>query len=505
MSVATFLSRILGLVREQVTAAFFGAGANTDAFWVAYRIPNLLRDLFAESIFSSAFLPIFTEIRQKDEAAAKRLLWSTFTLLAILTGIISLLIMIFAPQVTMLFAPKFAHDPQKFELTVLLTRIMAPFLVLVSLAALFMGVLNSLKIFFVPSLAPAFFNVLMILSIVFLPPWLKKQGIHEIVSMAIGVISGGILQMLVQVPQLLRRSYGPTGPIKILSRETKRIIGRMSIGSIGVAASEINLLINTILATSTVVGAVSWLNYAFRIFQFPVGIFSVSLSGSNLVHFSEEWKAGNKEKAVEYLRISYLLSWMIMVPSTVFLYATANETIHLIYQRGLFSQNDTLMCTQAFCLYLLGLPFYGLYKIFAPVFYVFDKPQIPVFISVSTIVINVIFCLLLVPHFGFQVLAFGATLTMLLNSLAQAFFLRRFLELKASFFLDGRVLKILLMGVISFILSKWLIAQYFNFDHHLVNKIMVYLLVGAVTALVYVGGLMLLGEGQILKKIIKRK
>ena len=192
MAVATLTSRLLGLVREQAIASVFGASGITDAFTVAYRIPNLLRDLFAEGAFSSAFVPVFTEERGKNYQSARRLLWSLFVVLLVATGVICLAIILWAPIVVdWVTDDRFTNDPDRFALTVQLTRWMAPFLTLVSLAALFMGALNSLKIFFVPALAPAFFNLVMIACVLTLPPWMEKWGLHPIFCLAVGVIGGG--------------------------------------------------------------------------------------------------------------------------------------------------------------------------------------------------------------------------------------------------------------------------------------------------------------------------
>ena len=176
MAVATFCSRIFGLVREQVLAFMFGASSMTDAFYVAFRIPNLLRDLFAEGAFSAAFVPTFIEAKEESAESARRLLWSLLIVLTGTTLTISGLIIYFAPEIVSVFAPGFVGDTEKFEVTVGLTRIMAPFLCFVSIAALFMGALNSLKVFFVPALAPAFFNVTMIISMIALPTWMTSHG-----------------------------------------------------------------------------------------------------------------------------------------------------------------------------------------------------------------------------------------------------------------------------------------------------------------------------------------
>ncbi|MCO4756233.1 MAG: murein biosynthesis integral membrane protein MurJ, partial [Bacteriovoracaceae bacterium] len=386
MAAATFSSRILGLVREQVMAAAFGASGITDAFAIAYRVPNMLRDLFAEGSFSSAFVPIFTEARIKDPLVARRLLWSLFILLGSITFVLSLGIFVFAePIVLFVTNDKFSSDLERFNLTVGLVKMMSPFLVFISLAALFMGALNSLKIFFVPSLAPAFFNIVMITSILTLPKVLEGNGIHPVFCLGIGVVVGGFVQMIFQVPLIFKMAYGPQGPISLINDYTKRIIHRVGIGTIGIAATQINVLINTILATGTMIGAVSWLTYAFRLFQFPVGILSVSIAGSNLVHFSDAWKSNEKEKAVGYLSTSYFLSFLVISPAFALLYSMAEPTVHLVFERGAFDASDSTMTTMALRYYLYGLPFYGLYKIFAPTFFTLDRPKIPVFISVGSI------------------------------------------------------------------------------------------------------------------------
>lgn len=212
MAIATFCSRILGLVREQVLAYYFGASGLTDAFLVAYRIPNLLRDLFAEGAFSAAFVPTFIETQRESKEEARKLFWKLFYLLGLVTLTISAIIIYFAPEIINLFAPTFIQDKDKFDLTVLLTRIMAPFLCLVSLAALFMGVLNSLKVFFIPSFAPVFFNISMILSMLFFPAVLIPRGIDPIISLGLGVMIGGLAQALFQFPKIIKLGYGPVMP-----------------------------------------------------------------------------------------------------------------------------------------------------------------------------------------------------------------------------------------------------------------------------------------------------
>lgn len=503
MGVATLASRVLGLVREQVMAAVFGASGLTDAFLVAFRIPNILRDLFAEGSFSPAFVPVFLEERIKDPLAARRLLWSLAMLLTIITTILSVLMIIFSPELIRIFAPTFISDPEKFELTVALTRIMAPFLVFVSLAALFMGALNSLKVFFMPALAPVFFNILMIISILYFPPIFKNWGFHPIFSLGVGVILGGIFQTACQIPLIFSKGYGPLGPIQLFTQTTKKIIHRLGIGTIGTAATQINVLISTILATGTVVGAVSWLSYAFRLFQFPVGVFSVSIAGSNLVHFSDSWKEGDKSKAKEYLYTSYFLSILILIPATFLLSALSVQSVHLIFERGLFKFNDTIQTTLALNYYMVGLPFYGFYKVFAPIFYTLDKPRIPIIISIISILVNIIFCVALVPYYGFKILALGTSVSMLFNSALLGILLKRDLELNWNFFFNLRIFKIFFASIITYFSVDYVAQKFFDFNDIFIYKMLIFCGLGLLGLALYAILLIVLGEFKQIKQLLR--
>ena len=451
MALATFCSRILGLVREQVMAAYFGASGLTDAFLVAYRIPNLLRDLFAEGAFSSAFVPTFVEANQEDPTKARKLFWSLFILLGSLTLVLSGFIFIFSPEIINLFAPSFKVDSEKFETTVMLTRIMSPFLCFVSLAALFMGALNSLKVFFIPSIAPAFFNISMIASMILFPSLFVEMNIPLIYSLGAGVFIGGIIQAVIQIPWLIKKGFAPTRPEKLFTRESKKVFKLLGPGLIGFAATQINLIVNTILASGTLVGAVSWLSYAFRMFQLPVGILSVSIGNSNLVHFSDSWKSGDKEEAKKTLASSFFLSVFLVLPPMIGLLIFNDDIIRLIFERGKFDSYATTQTAFALKWYALGLPFYGIYKIFVPTFYAIDRQKIPVYTSILSILLNIIFCLSLTPIYGFEVLALGTTVSMFVNSGIQTFILHKDLNLKWNHFFNLRLLKVILSASMTFV------------------------------------------------------
>lgn len=437
MASATLVSRLFGLLREQVMAFYFGASGVTDAFLVAYRIPNLMRDLFAEGAFSAAFIPVFTEKMQRDRREARRLLWSLFVaLLAVTTGISGLIIWQ-APGLVEIFAPQFPSDPWKFSLTVLMVRVMAPFFTLISLAALFMGALNTLKVFFIPAVSPALLNMVMILSMVFGGSLVLKWGfdLHPIVILALGVTLGGFFQGLVQFPLLCLKGMGPTTHLAF-SREVGRVFKKLGPGFIGFAFTQINLMVNTALATSVGVGAVSWLSFAFRLFQFPVGIVGVSVANANLVLFSESWKKGETEAALVTLRQALKLSLLFLLPFASCLYVLALLIVQIIFERGEFALKDSLMTARALKIYALSLPLYGLSKVLVPVFYTIEKEKIAVISSIVSILSNIIFCVLLVPRYGFEILAWGMGGSMLLNVIILAVFLKS--QLKCSWWLgDG--------------------------------------------------------------------
>lgn len=443
-------------------AAYFGASGVTDAFLVAFRIPNLLRDLFAEGAFSSAFVPTFVEANQESQEAGRELMWALFWLSTTITGLICFATYVFAPQLIEIFAPAFMKDPEKFHITVTLTQIMSPFLTFVSWAALFMGALNSLKVFFMPSLAPAFFNIMSILCQVGLSGILLKLGYPPVYSLGIGASLGGFVQAVVQLPLIWKRGFKPVWPKVLWSPRAKKIVKLLGPGLIGFAATQVNLLIVTILA-SGLPGAVSWLNYSFRLFQLPVGILSVSIGNSNMVHFSEAWKKKDVAGAKKTLETSFYLSFLTNMPAVIILFVLSEEIIGLIYERGKFLHWDTVWTAQALRMYAIGLPFYGLYKIFVPTFYALDRQKIPVFASLFSIGMNISFCLLLVPIFGFKILALGTTLSMFINSAIQSWVIKKDLDLNWSFFFSLRVGKTVLASIASaLIVNAFLKGDFFS-------------------------------------------
>jgi putative peptidoglycan lipid II flippase len=504
MAVATFLSRIMGLVREQVMAALFGASGITDAFLVAYRIPNLMRDLFAEGAFSAAFVPTFVEAKNESKEEAHSLLKALIILLFLVTGMISAGIFVFAEELIILFAPKFQEDPAKFQLAINLTKLMSPYLCLVSLAALYMGALNSLKVFFIPALAPVFFNISMIGSMLFFPQLLEGMGYNAAYALGIGVTFGGILQGLIQLPKLFGYGFVPGWPKKLFSRRALKVFQLLGPGLLGFAATQINLIVTTILASGTVVGAVSWLGYSFRLFQLPIGILSVSIGNSNLVHFSDAWKSGNKDEAVSFLSSSFYLTLLTILPAMVVFMLFGEEIVHIIFERGRFTSNDTQMTGLALQYYAWGLPAYALVKVFVPAMYTLDKHKMAVASSIISIAFNIVFCLRMVPQYGFYILALGTTLSVCINATILSGSLKRSIQLPLSFFISLRTFKLLLAAIGSAFFTR-LIKKSFDYaGHNLLESLLILLLFFFLIAFSYVLALYLLGERKLINQVLQK-
>ncbi|MEO5971627.1 MAG: murein biosynthesis integral membrane protein MurJ [Bdellovibrionia bacterium] len=426
MGAATFLSRIMGLVREQVFAIMFGAGNMTDAYNVAFRIPNLLRDLFAEGAMSASLVPTFTRTRvEEGDRRAWRVAGLVFRVLFALVGLITVLGIIFAPQLVSLYASAFKEIPGKFELTVQLTRTMFPFFPLVALAAAFMGILNACGVFFLPAFASALFNLASILVGVaatgIILTWGASWGVQPIVGMAVGVLAGGFVQAFCQLPALYKKGYrwvgkSETDPSWRDDPRLRRMLWMMVPGTIGLAATQVNLLVNTILATSQGTGAVSWLNYAFRLMQFPIGIFGVSLAAATLPKISRQWVSGNIQGVAETLTHSIRSVFAINLPASAGLYFLGFPIIELIFQYGRFTSSDTQATATALGMYSIGLTAYSAVKVLVPACYALGNTRLPVLSSVMAVLFTIILNILMVKPFGYWGLALGTSLAAILNA-----------------------------------------------------------------------------------------
>jgi len=418
VSIAVLGSRLLGLVREQVLASLFGASEAFDAFITAFRIPNLLRDLFAEGALSSAFVAGFTgKLTTDGDKAAWRLANLVLNALLVVLSLITLVGILAAPLLVNAIAPGFKEIPGKVELTVTLTRVMFPFLLLVALAALAMGMLNAKRVFGIPASASMMFNVGSILGGVGFAYWLDPHfGPRAMVGMSIGTLIGGAAQFLIQVPSLWRVGYRYKPLVDLRDEDFRRIVTMLGPSVVGAAAVQLNIFVNNWFASSWN-GGVSWLNCAFRLMQFPIGVFGVAIATATLPTISAFAARGDLDKFRETLARSIRLAIFLSLPSACGLAVLAEPIIAVIYQHGKFdaaATAQTAHCLQAFA---FGLAGYAALKVLAPAFYAFGDSRTPARVAIFSIVVNAGLCWLFSCKLGLGVagLALSTALVALTN------------------------------------------------------------------------------------------
>ncbi len=418
VSIAVFLSRILGLIREQVFAGLFGAGFAYDAFVVGFRIPNLLRDLFAEGALSSALVTVFSEYdHNRGKIATWRLANNILTFSGIFTGLIILAGIFFSQSLVLSLAPDFAGVAGKVALTQKLTIIMFPFLTFISLAAVVMGILNSKGHFFIPSLASSFFNLGSIAGGVLLSLVVPYIGQPPIVGMAIGTLIGGLCQLVIQIPALSKTGFILKPCLDLKDKGLQRILRLMVPAIIGLSATQFNIFINTNFAASCIEGSVSWLNYAFRLVQFPIGLFGVAISIATLPIVARYAAARDIDRLKETYVSSLILGCCLNIPATVGLFVLAEPIIRIIFQHGAFTAHDTLMTAQALSFYSLGLFAYSSVKIVVPVFYALNDTKYPVIGSFLAVGANVVIILFTIDHLQHRSIALSTSCAMAINFL----------------------------------------------------------------------------------------
>jgi putative peptidoglycan lipid II flippase len=403
VSVAMAMSRVTGLLREIVMARLFGAGFVYDAFLLGFRIPNLTRDLFAEGALSSAFVPIFTQtLAHKGRKEAALLSNLVATALIIVVGLFCLLGIIFTPAWVDLLASGFHQVPGKFELAVKLTRIMFAFLLLVALAAQAMGVLNACNRFAVPALASTFFNIGsvafgLILGYVLGPHW----GLEPITGMAIGVVLGGALQLVWQLPLLRAEGFSFRPAIDWNNPLLRKIFSLMGPAIVGNAAVQINVLVITNFASRIPGnGPVSWLGYSFRFLQLPLGLFGVAIASATLPSISRSAGLGDFDEFRRTLSKSLGMVFLLTLPSSVGLVVLGRTMIGAIYQGGKFSAFDTQQTAVALSCYAVGLAGYSALKVLNPAFYALHDSRTPMIVSLLSIAVNYFTASLLFRHTG---------------------------------------------------------------------------------------------------------
>ena len=389
VSLAVLCSRVLGLIREQVFAGLFGAGRNLDAFLMAFRLPNMLRDLFAEGALSTAFITTFSQkIATEGDESAWRLANKVATLTAIFMSAVTLLGIVFAPQLVAVMT-WWSWSPEKTELTILLTRIMWPFILLVSLAALAMGMLNAKNVFGAPAMASSFFNLGSIIGGVAFGWWLDPHfGARSLIGLAIGTLIGGLWQLTAQFPSLRRVGFKFNPDFKWRDSGVRAILVLMGPAVIAASAVQVNVLINSGFAARLGDGPVSWLNIAFRLMQLPLGIFGVAVATVTLPLVSRSAAVGNTNEFRGALAHAMRLVMLLTIPSAIGLIILAQPIIAVIYQHGRFTAAATTQTAAALQFYAIGLAGYAGVKVLAPSFYAINKRNLPMIVSLVSIAVN---------------------------------------------------------------------------------------------------------------------
>jgi putative peptidoglycan lipid II flippase len=395
VSAAVLASRVLGVARDALFAALFGVSSFTDAYVVAFRIPNLLRDLFAEGALSSAFVPTFAEAMAKGgQDRAYRLGNLVVSTLVVLTGALTLAGVFFAQPIVSLLSRGFEGNEAKLVEAARLAQVMMPILLFVSVSAAWMGMLNAQQRFTAPAFAPALFNVASI--VVGLGLVLFGRGLEVRTAMliwSVGTTVAGLIQGLVQLPSLWRLGYRPRPLLAGVWRDpdVRRIARLMGPATVGLAAVQVNVFVNTQFAAALGDGPLTYLNNAFRLFYLPIGLFGVALATVTTARASADAARGDRAALVERVEEGARGVWLLALPSAVGLIVLAEPVVALLFQRGRFSAADTAATVPVVQAYMLGVLPYSLVKVLSPAFFALDRPRLPMIASIGAVAANVVF------------------------------------------------------------------------------------------------------------------
>ena len=422
ISIATTGSRILGFIRDILLARIFGATGLTDAFFIAYRIPNLFRELFAEGSMSAAFIPVFTETLTKEgREEAKKLASQVFAFLMSAVAVICFLGMLLAPYVVSVIAPGFLKSPEKFALTVKLTRIMFPFLFFISLAALAKGVLNSLKSFFVPALAPIFLNLSIITSALF---FASKFDV-PLIAIGLAVSVGGALQIAIQIPDLKKRNFLVMPLFSFVHPGLKKILRLLVPAIVGMGVAQINIFISTIFVSYLSGGAATYLYYAMRFVHLPIGIFGVAMATAVLPALSEHAARKDNDALRDTFSFSLRLLFFITLPAMAGLIVLGEPIIQVLLQRGEFGAHAAAETAYELIFYSSGLWAFVGTRIVASTFYSMQDTKTPVKIAVLSVLTNIIFSFILMGPLRHGGLAFANAIASAVNFIVLFYLLRK--------------------------------------------------------------------------------
>jgi len=485
----TLISRIFGYIRDMVVASFFGTGMAADAFFVAFRLPNLLRRLIGEGSMTVSFIPVFTDyIKKNDKKEAERFLTSCLSLLVCLLLVLSATGVLTAPWLVKLIAPGFVKYPAKFSLTVSLTRVVFPYILFISLVAFSMGILNTYRIFFPPAFSPVLLNVSMIGSVLLL----YKLFHPPIYALAIGVLIGGVLQLSFQVPFLVRQgfpfrfSWNPRHP------GLKKVMGLMGPSIIGIAVYQLAVFINTLLASFLPSGSVSYLYYADRLMQFPLGIFAIAMGTAALPSFSS-LSGGDATPLGDAIGFTLRMILMISIPASVGLIFLREPIIAILFQRGAFNTLSRHATAQALLGYAVGLFAVSGVRVVVPGFYALKDAKTPVRVAVVALIANIILGIILMHPLKHLGLALATSFSSILNLFLLTAILGKRLRTIRWDAIGKSVAEVLIasagMGAFLFLFQRWMpVLGAHDFIMCLV-RLIIALLTAAVLYLIFLKGL----------------
>ncbi|MBF0447578.1 MAG: murein biosynthesis integral membrane protein MurJ [Magnetococcales bacterium] len=489
ISFFTLLSRILGFIRDVVIARSFGAGMGADAFFVALKLPNFLRRLFAEGAFSTAFVPVFSDyIKEGDDGATREAAQSVFSALSLVLLGVVVVGQIIMPLLILVIAPGFSDDPEKYQLTVDLTRITFPYLFFISLVALAGGILNSFHRFALPAATPILLNVSLIVGALFIAPLMERPAI----GLAIGVVLGGLTQLAIQLPALARIGMPFSFRLNWKHPAIRRILYLMGPSVLGVSVAQVNLLFDIFLASWLPEGSISFLYYADRLVEFPLGLIGIAMGTAILPSLSAKAAAGDQAGLRHDLDFGLRLVLIINIPATVGLLVLREPILSLLFERGAFDGEITRLTAQALLAYGLGLTAFSAIKVLAPAYYAMKDTKTPVRIAIICMTSNMVLNLLLMIPLQHAGLALATTLSAFLNAglllhglekrvgyrLGRRFLITMFKTVLASAVLCGFLslaliaywqnpastldkalvlIPIILAGGVAFVLSAWLL------------------------------------------------
>ena len=413
VSAMTMLSRVMGLARDVVIATLLGAGDGADAFFVAFKIPNFLRRLFAEGAFNQAFVPVLSEYStQRDREEIRALLNATAGSLTAALALITAVAMLCAPWLIWVFAPGFGSDPEKLSLTADMLRLTFPYLLLISLTAFSGSVLNTWNRFAVPAFTPVLLNLSLIGAALFLMPLMEEPAM----ALAWGVLIAGAAQLVFQVPFLLRLGLMPTPWPNFAHEGVRRILKLMGPALFGVSVSQINLLLDTVLASLLAAGSVSWLYYSDRLVELPLGVFGVAIGTVILPALSKRHADQSKEHFAAMLDWAIRLVLLLGLPAALALAVLAEPLLITLFHYGAMTDNDIQMAAMSLRAYAFGLVAFMLIKVLAPGFFARQDTKTPVKVGIIAMVANMVFNLLLIWPLAHAGLALATSLSAFLNA-----------------------------------------------------------------------------------------